>query len=400
MRLVRKYGGTSVGSIDLIKNIAKELVELKKENYELVVVVSAMGKTTDHLIKMSKEIDEAADGRELAALLATGEQQTAALLALAIQACGEQAVSLTGFQAGIKTTNSYQKGLIKYVDSDKLDMYLNDGNIVVVTGFQGMTKELDITTLGRGGSDTSAVAIATALKCPCEIYTDVDGIYTVDPRVYKDAKRLEYISYNEMIEMASLGAGVLETRSVIMAKKYRTPLILKKSLSKSGGTTIMNDDMFLEKNVITGISIAKGIIVSTMDIITPEISVVSDIFDILAEDEVNIDMITQNMTSENKLVLSFSCNNEDSIKLDQSLTTIESKFDGITIDKNTGFAKLSVVGIGMNSQSGVVVKIFNVLKKNQIKIHNITTSEISISIIVDIDALDKAVSSLAQTFDL
>ncbi len=398
MYLVRKYGGTSVATTAKIKQIADDLIATTKRGNKVVVVVSAMGKTTDLLIKLASEVNPEASGRELAALLATGEQQTAAILALALQAKGQSAVSMTGFQAGIETTADHQKSLIKRIDKAKIEQELNDNKIVVITGFQGVSLNKDITTLGRGGSDTTAVAFAVTLNCPCEIYTDVDGIYTCDPRFLPGARKLNSISYCEMIEMAALGAGVLETRSVVLAKKYKVELKLKKSLTRDGGTTVMSSSQFLEKNLITGLSIDENLIMTTIDAQNFSFDIVGEIFAILGDYKVNIDMITQNFIGSESLILTFSCAKEIENSLDQAIVALKQL--KLKVTKEQKYAKISVVGIGMNSQSGVVNRIFKVLRREKIKAYHITTSEISISITVNLNKLTEAVINLAKEFDL
>lgn len=264
MRVVLKYGGSSVATVEKIQKIAEYIVKLKEKYSEVVVVASAMGKTTDALIKMAKDTAGNPNQRELDSLLSTGEQQTVTLLSMAINSKGQKAVSLTGYQAGIRTEGVHTKSKIESIETEKIEKYLKEGNVVVVAGFQGINEEGDITTLGRGGSDTSAVALAAALKCECRIYTDVEGIYSVDPRVYPKAKFLDVISYEEMMEMAHLGAGVMETRAVELGKKFDILIFVGKSLSETGGTYIMKKNSALEEKLVTGISITKDILVTTI----------------------------------------------------------------------------------------------------------------------------------------
>lgn len=296
MGRVLKFGGTSVATTSHIKNIASYIKEQGDD--EIVVVVSAMGKYTDELIKLASDITIDIDKRELDMLLATGEQQTIALLTIALKEVGVNAISYTGAQAGVITTDDHSKGIIKDVNISRVRESLDQGLVVVVAGFQGVTESGNISTLGRGGSDTSCVALAAKLGFDAEIYTDVDGIYTVDPRVFKDAKKLDKISYEEMMEMASLGAGVIETRSVELAKKYNVPLYIARSLSEKGSGTMIENGYLFEDKPITGLSIKKDIVMVTLEDVTCDIAVVSNVFKLVSEQNISVDMINQNVDKD------------------------------------------------------------------------------------------------------
>lgn len=400
MRVVVKYGGSSVATIEKITSIAKYISELKKEFNEIVVVASAMGKTTDELIKKAKEITPNPNTRELDSLLSTGEQQTVALLAMALNSIEIDAISLTGIQAGIKTVGIHTKSKIKSIDKDKLEKYLNENKVVIVAGFQGFDEFGDITTLGRGGSDTSAVALAATLGCECRIYTDVDGIYNVDPRLYPDAKRLEKISYEEMMEMAHLGAGVMETRAVEIGKKFGVPIFVGKSLSQEGGTYIVDKSFILEEKLVTGVSIRKEIIVTTTLNVVYSPNKVAKIFSILNNYGVNIDMIAQNIGKDNKFELSFSSIPSESYLLEKAIAEIKINFPEVMIEHRDNLSMLSLVGVGMINNSGIAGKFFTALSNENIEFYQITTSEISISCSIKREDLELAIKATAKEFNL
>ncbi|MEC9485303.1 MAG: aspartate kinase [Candidatus Izemoplasma sp.] len=396
-----KYGGTSVGTIEQLNNIVDYVKIRKKEDKDIVLVVSAMGKQTDHLLSLAKTITSSIDKREMDTLLATGEQQTIALLTIALKSAQVDAISLTGFQAGVKTTSSHTKGIIMDVDISRVTQHLKENKVVVVAGFQGITETGDISTLGRGGSDTSAVALAAKLGFPCEIYTDVSGIYRVDPRRYKDAKKLDHISYDELMEMSSLGAGVIETRSVELAKKYNVPLYIAKSLSKKGsGTTIMNQSYMFEEKPITGLSVTDNVVMVTLENIENNLTTVTDVFNHLSANNINLDMISQTVDKHNQLVISFSIDGHD---LDALYDTIESEkllFKSVKYNVTTELVKLSLVGVGMASHFGVAAKVFHLLAKENITFTTVSTSEISISCTISQKDQAKAIQTLANGFGL
>lgn len=400
MRIVLKYGGSSVATIEKIQQIADYLIKLKKEYKEIVVVASAMGKTTDGLIKLAKEITPNPNQRELDSLMSIGEQQTVALMAMALTAKGQKAISLTGYQAGIKTAGIHTKNKIQNISSERIERHLAEGNIVLVTGFQGINEAGDITTLGRGGSDTSAVALAVALKCECRIYTDVEGIYSVDPRVYPEAKFLDKISYEEMMEMANLGAGVMETRAVELGKKYNIPIFVGKSLSKTGGTYIMEKNIAMEDKLVTGVSITKEIIVTTISNIPFSSENVAEIFSTIDSCGLNINMITQNINKHMKVEISFSCQASEKYLLEQVTEKIKGRFSTCEIELNENLGMISIVGVGMINNSGIAGKFFSVLSKNRVNFYQVTTSEISISCSIDRENIQRAVEAVGREFSL
>lgn len=400
MRIVLKYGGSSVATIEKIQQIADYLIELKREYKEIVVVASAMGKTTDGLIKLAKEITPNPNQRELDSLMSIGEQQTVALMAMALTAKGQKAISLTGYQAGIKTAGVHTKNKIQNISSERIERHLAEGNIVLVTGFQGINEAGDITTLGRGGSDTSAVALAVALKCECRIYTDVEGIYSVDPRVYPEAKFLDKISYEEMMEMANLGAGVMETRAVELGKKYNIPIFVGKSLSKTGGTYIMEKNIAMEDKLVTGVSITKEIIVTTISNILFSSENVAEIFSTIDSCGLNINMITQNINKYMKVEISFSCQASEKYLLEQVTEKIKGRFSTCEIELNENLGMISIVGVGMINNSGIAGKFFSVLSKNGVNFYQVTTSEISISCSIDRENIQRAVEAVGREFSL
>ena len=400
MRIVLKYGGSSVATIEKIQQIADYLIELKKEYKEIVVVASAMGKTTDGLIKLAKEITPNPNQRELDSLMSIGEQQTVALMAMALTAKGQKAISLTGYQAGIKTAGVHTKNKIQNISSERIERHLAEGNIVLVTGFQGINEAGDITTLGRGGSDTSAVALAVALKCECRIYTDVEGIYSVDPRVYPEAKFLDKISYEEMMEMANLGAGVMETRAVELGKKYNIPIFVGKSLSKTGGTYIMEKNIAMEDKLVTGVSITKEIIVTTISNIPFSSENVAEIFSTIDSCGLNINMITQNINKYMKVEISFSCQASEKYLLEQVTEKIKERFSTCEIELNENLGMISIVGVGMINNSGIAGKFFSILSRNGVNFYQVTTSEISISCSIDRENIQRAVEAVGREFSL
>ena len=395
--LVHKYGGTSVGTLEKIKKIAKRVILEKENGYEMVVVVSAMGKTTDHLVEMPKEISKNPSRRELDLILSTGEQVSIALLSMAFQELGYDAIALTGFQAGIKTYGPHTKNKILDIDSDKIQNYLSQGKIVVVAGFQGINDEGDITTLGRGGSDTTAVALAAKLNCPCHIYTDVDGIYSVDPRLYPQAKKLQMVSYEEMMEMASLGAGVMEARAIEIAYKYNIPIYVASSMNDVEGTYIKEYDEKMEENIITGLSISDDSLMVTISRIPDQIEHIAMIFEKLAQENVNVDMISQTAPLSGVISLSFTAPKDDLFIIEKIMSEFNEGFE-VSIEQE--MTKISVVGIGMRNQSGVSGRLFRLLANHDIKFKQVTTSEISISYMIDTKYKETAVSVLSKELNL
>ncbi len=400
MRAVLKYGGSSVADIKKIQAIADYIVNFKEICDEIVVVASAMGKTTDFLIKMAKDTSENPDQRELDSLLATGEQQTVALLSMAINSKGKKAVSLTGYQAEIKTMGVHTKSKIESIGTEKIENYLKKGYIVIVAGFQGINEKGDITTLGRGGSDTSAVALAASLKCQCRIYTDVDGIYNVDPRIYSKAKLLKEISYEEMMEMSNLGAGVMETRAVEIGKKFDIPIFVGKTLSETGGTYIMNRSTALEEKLVTGISIAKDILITTILNIPYSSEKIAEIFTAVDNYGLNINMITQNILRDGTTEISFSCQASEKYLLNQVIKRVEEIFPEADIEYREGLGMISVIGVGMINNSGIAGRFFSALSKAGVNFYQVTTSEISISCSIDRGMIEQAVNAATEEFCL
>lgn len=386
--LVHKYGGTSVASTDKIKNIAKKIVAEKEKGHDLVVVVSAMGKTTDDLIELSKKISTNPDKRDLDMLLSTGEQVSISLLSMALKEYGVDAICLTGFQAGIKTQGPHTKNKIIDIDIEKVKSYLKEGKVVVVAGFQGMNEKGDITTLGRGGSDTTAVALAAKLRGGCHIYTDVDGIYSVDPRLYKEAKKLDDISYEEMMEMASLGAGIMEPRAVEIGCKYQIPIYVASSQHDITGTTIRGVDHNMEENVITGLSISDDVLMVTISNLEFKVENIAIVFEKLAEANINVDMISQTAPINGIVNLSFTASTDDYDVMKEVMQQLKKQYQEIDIELEDDITKVSVIGVGMLNQSGVTEKIFRILANHHISFRQVTTSEISIS--YTINKKDKA----------
>ena len=395
--LVHKYGGTSVGTTERIKHIAKRVILEKEKGNDMVVVVSAMGKTTDHLVEMSKEIAINPNKREMDLILSTGEQVSIALLSMAFQEFGYDAIALTGFQAGIKTYGPHTKNKILDIDDEKIKNYLKEGKVVVVAGFQGVNENGDITTLGRGGSDTTAVAIAAKLGCPCHIYTDVDGIYSVDPRLYKEAKKLDVISYEEMMEMASLGAGVMEPRAIEIGCKYNIPIYVASSINDVGGTYIKEYDEKMEGNIVTGLSVCDDILMVTVSHILYNLDHVATLFEKLAIENVNVDMISQTAPVDGYINVSFTAPKDDLFIIEKVMRDLEGKVEISIEDEIT---KISVVGIGMRNQSGVSGRLFRILADNEIFFRQVTTSEISISYTIDKKDKEKAVRALSNELNL
>ncbi|WP_321330314.1 aspartate kinase [uncultured Ilyobacter sp.] len=400
MRIVQKYGGTSVGTIEKIKAIAEHLIKVRKEGNEVVVVVSAMGKMTDELIKKANEITDRPDRRELDMLMSTGEQQTIALLSMALKNMGQEAVSLTGSQAGIQTTGTHTKSKIKSINNERMEKHLADGKIVIVAGFQGMNEAGDITTLGRGGSDTSAVALAGALGCQCEIYTDVNGIYTCDPRVHKGAKKIDKISYEEMMEMSNLGAGVMEVRAVELGKKFGVPIYVGRSLGEKNGTYILEKEQIMEEKLITGLSINENVLMVNLQNLYNKPQKIANIFSALGKQDVNVDMISQSQSVEDMVDISFTCPATEEDLLDKAVEIIATQNPALKISKNQDLIKVSVVGVGMISHSGVAGKLFEIFGEKDIKFYQVTTSEISISFTMDKDRKAAAVEAISEAFNI
>ena len=395
--VVQKFGGTSVGNPEKILNVARRVVESQKAGNSVVVVVSAMSGVTDGLISLARKVSSNPTDREMDVLLATGEQTTIALTAMAINALGGKAVSLTGAQAGILTDGIHTKAKIANISPRQIRKHLNDGSICIVAGFQGQTLHGQITTLGRGGSDLTAIAIAAALKADnCEIYTDVDGVYTCDPRVVKDAKKIDVIDYDELLEMASSGSKVMQSRSVEFAKKFKVPFEVRSSFNNNRGTIVKEETLGLENVVVRGISIERNQAKVTITHVPDKPGTASRIFTALAEANVIIDVIVQNVSMSGSTDISFTLNGDELTKLGSLIDDVAREIQAGTVTKKAGIAKLSVVGIGMRSHSGVAAKLFECLGTGGINIQMISTSEIKIAVIIDESKIEEA-ARLAHT---
>ncbi len=381
--IVQKFGGSSVANAERILNVANRIAETYKKDNKIVVVLSAQGKTTDSLIEKAKEINENPSKRELDMLLSTGEQQSISLLAMALHKLGLSAISLTGYQAGIVSSSNYSNARIKRINCERINSELDKNSIVIVAGFQGYNRSDDITTLGRGGSDTTAVAIAAALNADlCEIYTDVDGVYTADPRVVKNAKKLPEISYDEMLELASLGAKVLHNRSVELAKKYNVKLVVRSSLTSDCGT-IVKEESKLENTYISGLAIDKDVARISIVGIKDEPGMAFKIFSLLARNKITVDIILQSIGRQSTKDISFTVSKSD---LQESISLLEKNKDLIGYDHvsyDDKIAKISVVGAGMATNPGVAAAMFEALYDASININMISTSEIKISVLID-----------------
>ncbi|WP_303867569.1 aspartate kinase [Acetobacterium wieringae] len=398
--VVQKYGGTSVGSTERIQNVAMRIIAKKQSGHQIVVVVSAMGKTTDELVKLAYDINPTPPKREMDRLLSTGEQISISLLSMALQAMGHDAISFTGPQVGIRTSGRHTKSRIEGIDTTKILESLNDDKIVIIAGFQGVNENDDVTTLGRGGSDTSAVALACVLEAPCEIYTDVEGIYGVDPRLYPQAKKLDTVSYEEMLEMASLGAGVMHPRAIELGSKYDTPIWVASSELEIPGTIITKGENNMEGQSITGVAIDNDEIMITIRDVPFDRNITSQFFSQFATKSINIDMISQSAPIDDLINISFTAPASDLEDAKKVLNAFQEKHPGIGVIINEQVSKLSVVGIGMRSQSGVAAKFFALLADNNIQMMMITTSEIRISCIIPEKDKDLAVTATAEAFDL
>lgn len=396
---VLKYGGSSISDFDKIQNVASYLKKRVAKNEKLVVVVSAMGNTTDHLLENVSKITDQPNQEDLATLLTTGEQQSIAYLSMTLREMGVQSKSLTGYQAGIQTFGHHLKSKIASIADDKFLELFQTNDIIIVAGYQGFNEEGELTTLGRGGSDTTAAAIASILDCPCEIYTDVEGIYSTDPRLYPDAKQLEKISAKEMMEMASLGAGVLESRSVEIAFNNNIPLYIGKTLSKEKGTWIMPDEKLLEQKAVTGVALDDDVMQVVLFYPTTDFKLLNDLFNLLDASEINIDMISQ-IDNENYLQFSFTAKHNDKVQIEALTGVLQETYEDLEIILKEEFVKLSVIGAGMRDMHGVASKVFRTLIENDISFSQVTTSEISITFLIDAVNNEKATQVLCKTFNL
>ncbi|MCR5295202.1 MAG: aspartate kinase [Lachnospiraceae bacterium] len=400
MLIVKKFGGTSVGSPERIMNVAIRCVEDYKKGNDVVVVLSAMGKSTDDLIELAHKVNPKPPKRELDMLMTTGEQISVAMMAMAMDSLDVRAVSLNAFQVAMHTTSQYGTARLKRIDTERIRHELEDRKIVIVTGFQGVNKYDDYTTLGRGGSDTTAVALAAALHADaCEIYTDVDGVYTMDPRIVKTAKKLPEITYDEMLELASLGAGVLHNRSVEMAKKYGVTLVVRSSLNYSEGT-VVKEDVKLERMLISGVALDKDADRVSVIGLKDRPGVAFRLFDVLAKAGINIDMILQSIGREGTKDISFTCSDGD---MDDAIKAIEDNRERLQYEEivsRPDVAKVSIVGAGMMTNPGVAAKMFEALYNEDININMISTSEIRVTVLVDLKDADRAANAVHEAFGL
>ncbi|SCT06870.1 aspartate kinase [Staphylococcus caeli] len=396
---VLKFGGSSVSDFTKIKNIAEMLRTRVMQGEQLIVVVSAMGKMTDELMANVSTLTTSPKDQELALLLTTGEQQTVSYLSMVLNDIGINAKAMTGYQAGIKTVGHHLKSRIAEINPDTFEQAFNTNDVLVIAGFQGINDAFEVTTLGRGGSDTTAVALAASNNIPCEIYTDVDGIYATDPRVYSHAKRLDYVSYEEMMEMSALGAGVLETRSVELANNYNIPLYLGRTLSNVKGTWIMSQTEILEKKAVTGVALDTHMMHVTISYPLPDNRLLTELFNKLEAGAVNVDMISQIVNLEG-LQMSFTIKDTDAIQISSILEALKENFSALGFKINEEYVKISLIGSGMRDMSGVASKAFITLIENNIAFYQTTTSEISISCVIDAENGERAVQTLYQAFDI
>ena len=399
--IVQKYGGTSVGTIEKIKHVAKKVVEAKKAGNDLVVVVSAMAGETDRLIELAHKIVDKPDEREYDVLVSTGEQVSIALLSMAIQDLGFRVVSFLGFQIGIITNDDFTKARILDIDSEKIANELKRGSIIVIAGFQGIDKQANVTTLGRGGSDTTAVAVAATLKADvCEIYTDVEGVYTTDPNICPNARKLERISYDEMLEMASLGAKVLHTRSVEFAKKNNVPIHVRSTFSQNTGTLVTREDEIMERVVVSGITYNRKEGKITIVKVPDKPGIASKIFKPISEANINVDMILQNVSEDGFADVTFTVAESDCKKALSVIEGIAEEIGAADVQYDENIVKVSIIGVGMRSHAGVAAKMFTVLANEGINIMMISTSEIKISCVIDAKYAELAVRVLHDAFEL
>ena len=399
--VVQKYGGSSVGNPERILNVARRVVETQRAGNSVVVVVSAMSGVTDNLIRLAREVSPAPADREMDVLLATGEQTTIALTSMAINSLGAKAVSLTGAQAGIFTDGIHTKAKIANISPRQIRKHLNEGFICIVAGFQGQTLQGRITTLGRGGSDLTAIAVAAALRADnCEIYTDVDGVFTCDPRVVPEARKIDVIAYDELLEMASSGSKVMQSRSVEFAKKFKVPFEVRSSFNTNRGTIVKEETPGLENVVVRGISIERNQAKVTITNVPDKPGTASRIFTALAEANVIIDVIVQNISVSGSTDISFTMNADELAKLGSLIEDVAKEISAGKVLKKSGIAKLSVVGIGMRSHSGVAAKLFECLGVGGVNIQMISTSEIKIAVIIDEAKIEEAAKLTHAAFGL
>jgi aspartate kinase len=402
MLIVQKYGGKSVGSLERIQEIAERIVKTRKKRNRVVAVVSAMAGETDKLLGLANQLSQNPDEREMDLLLSSGERISAALTAIAIKRLGFKAMSFTGRQVGIITDGVHTKAKIERITAERVKKSIAEGMIPVIAGFQGITETSDVTTLGRGGSDLTAVAVAAALDADlCEIYTDVEGVYTTDPNIAPEARKLDKISYDEMLELASLGAKVLQTRSVEFAKKYDVPVVVRSSFSDNPGTLVVKEDKEMEKVVVSGIAHDKNQAKVTVVAVHDRPGIAAKLFNAIADANIVVDMIVQNVSSDGKATdISFTVPKTDSKKTLKITKGIVAELGAKGVNLREDIAKVSIVGVGMRTHSGVAAKMFGTLAKHGINIMMISTSEIKVSCVIDAKYTELAVRVLHDAFDL
>jgi aspartate kinase len=402
--IVQKYGGTSVGTPERIRNVARRILETQAEGHQVVAVVSAMAGVTNNLIKLADDVtgEGFPTEREMDVLLATGEQTTIALTAMALNSMGAKAVSLTGAQAGIQTDGVHTKARISNITPDGVHELLNEGNIVILAGFQGQTSDGRITTLGRGGSDLTAIAMAAAIDADiCQIFTDVDGVYTCDPRVVPSARKIEEISYDELLEMASSGSKVMQSRSVEFAKKFGVVFEVRSSLNNHPGTLVKEETMSMESIVIRGVSLERAQAKVTISGVKDVPGTASRIFGAVGQANLLVDMIVQNVSKTGITDISFTVHKDDVAKAEAALRPVMPDLgEGVSLEATDGIAKLSVVGIGMRSHSGVAAEMFKALSDAGINIEMISTSEIKVTVTVAEGDIDRAANVVHEAFGL
>ena len=398
MLIVKKYGGSSVATPERVRNVASQIIDDVKAGHQIVVVLSAQGKTTDQLIAKAKEMNPNPSKRELDMLISTGEQQSVALMAITLQGMGYQAVSLNAFQVPMHTNRAYGNAHLKSIDTERMEAELDRGSVVLVTGFQGVNRYEDVTTLGRGGSDTTAVALAAALKADrCQIYTDVEGVYTADPRYVSNARKLDEIGYDEMLELASTGAKVLHNRCVEMAKKYNVELEVLSSMVKAPGT-IVKEDSLVERMMISGVAADKNVARISVIGIPDMPGKAFTMFNLLSKENFNVDIILQSIGRAGTKDISFTVSQDNA---DDAVKLLESNLGRLGAQSVTCYkdvAKVSIVGAGMTSNPGVAAKMFEALYNADVNIHMISTSEIKISVLIDEDKVEEAVVSIHEQF--
>ena len=399
--IVQKYGGTSVGTPERIRSVAERVARTQHEGHHVAVVVSAMEGVTDNLIKLAHQIVQDPSAREMDMLLATGEQASVALLAMALHAIGVRAVSLTGAQAGIVSDGVHTKAKILNITPTKVRQILQEENVAIVAGFQGVSLTGDITTLGRGGSDLTAIALAAALKADkCEIYTDVDGVFTADPRLVGNARKLEEISYDEMLEMASLGSKIMQARSVEFAKKFGVVFEVRSSFNYNPGTLVKEETKGMETVVVRGVTVEKNQAKITVAQVPDRPGIAAKIFHAVSEANINVDMIVQNVSENGATDISFTIHKDDVKRALQTLQPVLTEIGATTVRSQGDIAKVSVVGIGMRSHSGVAAQMFEALAAAGVNIQMISTSEIKTTCVIDQASADKALAVVHEKFEL